>query len=238
MTTLLESQWRSVTDAAPRWTPPAVPTLVVVPHPDDESLSTGGLIAHQRRAGVGVIVVAVTDGEASYLDVDRELLSGLRRDEQTRALTELGVDASRVERLGLPDGSVADHERELEDHLAPFVKDAGVVIAPWIHDHHTDHEAVGRAAEWCTRRLGVPLVSSLFWAWHHCETEVLAAEAMVSLRLDADLQRRRRAAIECHRSQLTDMIAPPILSSADVDSASWASEHYLLSAPSTRRSGS
>lgn len=233
MSTTLESRWRPVLDAAVAWTPPAVPTAVVVPHPDDESLSTGGLIAHQRRAGLDVVVVAVTDGEASYPDVDGELLSSLRREEQDRALEQLGVDTDRVVRLGLPDGSVARHERELEVRLVELLDDVGLVVAPWVHDHHTDHEAVGRAASRCAARRSVTLASSLFWAWHHCDTDTLAGQTMVSLALDEDLRRRRRDAIGCHRSQLTEMIAPPILASCELDSTTWPREHFLLSSPSS-----
>ena len=42
------------------------PTVVVAPHPDDESLGCGGLLALLRRAGVAVGAVLVSDGTMSH----------------------------------------------------------------------------------------------------------------------------------------------------------------------------
>lgn len=39
--------------------------MFVVPHPDDEVLIMGGLLARQLDAGASVLVVAVSDGEAA-----------------------------------------------------------------------------------------------------------------------------------------------------------------------------
>ena len=40
--------------------------VVVAPHPDDEVLGAGGLLQYMGRVGVEMVVVAVTDGEASH----------------------------------------------------------------------------------------------------------------------------------------------------------------------------
>lgn len=42
--------------------------VVVAPHPDDEVLGCGGLIAAARAAGVPVLIIALTDGEQAYPD--------------------------------------------------------------------------------------------------------------------------------------------------------------------------
>ncbi len=39
--------------------------VVVTPHPDDETLGVGGIIAAMAGAGLPVTVVSVTDGEAA-----------------------------------------------------------------------------------------------------------------------------------------------------------------------------
>jgi LmbE family N-acetylglucosaminyl deacetylase len=228
--TALVDRWWPVISGVPEWRPPAVPTLVVVPHPDDEALSTGGLIAWQRRAGVPVRVVAVTDGEAAYPSVAGVELASLRRVEQARSSAHLGVDEGDIIRLGLPDGRVAEHEEHLTEVIAGLLDFVGLVVAPWPNDHHCDHEAAGRAARAALGASGrgdVELVQSLFWTWHHTPTEDLTPATLVALTLDDELMRSRRSAIESHRSQLTDLIAPPILSPADVESASWPREHYV-----------
>jgi N-acetyl-1-D-myo-inositol-2-amino-2-deoxy-alpha-D-glucopyranoside deacetylase len=81
--------------------------LLVHAHPDDESITTGGTIAHYRRRGVPVTVVTCTLGEEgevigeewAQLTADRaDQLGGYRVLELTRALAAL--DASPPRFLG------------------------------------------------------------------------------------------------------------------------------------------
>ena len=46
--------------------PPGSRLVVVAPHPDDEILGAGGLLAATARAGRDLLLVAVTDGQASH----------------------------------------------------------------------------------------------------------------------------------------------------------------------------
>ncbi|MGI9015915.1 MAG: PIG-L deacetylase family protein [Euzebya sp.] len=222
----LAHHWRALLAPAPVWDPPAVPTLVVVPHPDDEVLSTGGLISRQRARGVQVRVLAVTDGEAAY--PDQSTLAAVRRAEQISALHHLGVPEHAVRRLGLPDGAAADHEQVLADHIAAQASDCGLIVAPWTGDHHPDHEACGRAAVKASLHTGAVLVHGLFWAWHHASAPDLAGLALVRMRMDEEEQRRRTRALTEHRSQITtDLVEVPILSPTDLEPAGWAAEYYI-----------
>jgi len=78
--------------------------LLVHAHPDDESLTTGGTIAHYARAGVEVTVLTCSLGEEgevigsawAQLVADRaDQLGGYRILELTRALDELGAAGPR-----------------------------------------------------------------------------------------------------------------------------------------------
>jgi len=79
-----EKEWANRLDGTPLWVPEGKPTIVVVPHPDDETLAVGGLIATLRAMDAEVTVVAVTDGEHAYIENDG--LAEIRKKEQTRAL--------------------------------------------------------------------------------------------------------------------------------------------------------
>ena len=223
------ARWADVRRKARPWVPPDVPMFVVVPHPDDEALGCGGLIAHQRARGVPVTVCAVTDGEAAYPGaVVGAELARLRRDEQVAALGELGVATPAV-RLALPDGAVARHEAALADRLTALADGAGLLVAPWFLDHHADHEACGRAAGVAAGRLGVPVVHSLFWAWHYATIDDLLAADLLALPLDHDARERRRRALACHETQLTDLVAPRLLGGAELEPITWPTE-YLVAA--------
>ncbi|WP_371851803.1 N-acetyl-1-D-myo-inositol-2-amino-2-deoxy-alpha-D-glucopyranoside deacetylase [Nocardia flavorosea] len=76
--------------------------LLVHAHPDDESITTGGTIAHYRRLGYPVTVVTCTLGEEGEIIGDEwaglaadhaDQLGGYRIGELTRALAELDAGA-------------------------------------------------------------------------------------------------------------------------------------------------
>jgi LmbE family N-acetylglucosaminyl deacetylase len=93
-----------------------VPTLMAVhAHPDDESSSTGGILARYADEGLRTVVVTCTNGE--YGDAPGGIKPGepghhpesvarIRRGELERAAALLGVD--RVELLGYHDSGMAD----------------------------------------------------------------------------------------------------------------------------------
>lgn len=225
---MLAERWQTTIEGARRWCPPPVETVVVVPHPDDESLSTGGLIAHQRRHGVAVTVVAVTDGEAAYPDRDPEQMGAIRRIEQNVALGVLGVAREDIVRLSLPDGAVADHVEELTDALRDLVPAQGLVAAPWTHDVHPDHEACGRAALAAVAGTDVTSIFGLFWAWHHQRVGCFESEGgLLSLPLDTRLASLRERALQCHRSQLVQLDDRPILERRELEPTRWPFELFV-----------
>jgi len=159
-----EAMWTHRLVGLSSWKPGTAPTVVVAPHPDDETLAVDVLIKALRTNGVDVIVVAVTDGEHAY--ADNQGLARLRREEQTRALARLGVREDKILRLGLPDSSVATREKELVERLRPQVNSEAQIVAPWVGDFHPDHEACARAADIVARETGASLVTYFFWTWH------------------------------------------------------------------------
>lgn len=180
--------------------------LVVAPHPDDEVLGAGGLIATVPA----VDILAVTDGEASHPDVAD--LAARRRDETTAALTLLGASATaRVERLGQPDGGVDEPAltRELSARLTP----GRWCVAPWRGDGHPDHEAVGRAAAAACARTGARLLEFPVWAWHWSapdDARVPWARAH-RLPLPAAVVAAKTAAIGAFRTQVEPVAGVTIL---------------------------
>lgn len=175
--------------------------VVVVPHPDDEALATGGLIAHHVAAGDRVLVIAVTDGEGAFPDWDGDELAAVRRNEQEAALAELGVDLDEVVRLRLPDASVARHGAQLADTLTAVVDHRDVLVAPSPWDWHADHEACGRAARAAAGRVASRTLWSTFWAHHHPEHLLQHVRPLFRFSLSTDDAERRARAVACHRSQ-------------------------------------
>jgi LmbE family N-acetylglucosaminyl deacetylase/glycosyltransferase involved in cell wall biosynthesis len=109
---------------------------VLAPHPDDEVIGCGGLVALHLREGRRVRIVVCTDGtEAEAVD-DREAYRALREEETRRAVASLG-DAE-IEFLRIPDRGLSSCEipRDFKPDL---------ILVPSAIEIHPDHLALCRA---------------------------------------------------------------------------------------------
>ncbi|HEX3090134.1 MAG TPA: PIG-L family deacetylase, partial [Ilumatobacteraceae bacterium] len=223
-----EVTWASITARACSLELPRRRTVVVVPHPDDETLLAGGLIARQTGLGVPVVIVAVTDGEAAYPSWPAPGLARVRRGEQDKALHMLDVPHGSTIRLEIPDGKVADHEQELGRLLADIIDPGDIVVAPWVHDWHPDHEACGRAARRATTSRPVTLIGSLFWAYHRVDPIAYPQLDVRRLGLTEHELNRRLNALDAHRSQLQSHLHEPILSPSLFEHLATEAEHFVV----------
>ncbi|KAB7645580.1 PIG-L deacetylase family protein [Polymorphobacter fuscus] len=175
--------------------------VILAPHPDDETLGCGLLIARLVRAGVPVTVVALSDGDASHPGSRRwppADLARLRRSELRRALHRLGAGAARLRFMGWPDGAVAASARPARLAAVCHAARAGLVLATSPDDHHPDHKACFAVGAAVARRLAMPLVTYAVWSR-------LADPGQAR-----DFDRHRGAktwAMAAHRSQVSDYIA-------------------------------
>jgi LmbE family N-acetylglucosaminyl deacetylase len=196
------ADWDPLVARLPDLSLPATgPVAVIAPHPDDETLGAGGLMASFRRAGRQVRIVAVTDGERATGEPSDQL-AAIRRAELDRATEELGV--VDIRRLHVADGGVTDAIATVQGALRPLLRGVSLCIGPYWADGHPDHEATGNAAILACRDLGVPFLAYPVWAWHWGDpgaTDLLRTAALV--RLDDDAVGRKRRAVARYRSQVT-----------------------------------
>lgn len=190
-------------------------TVVLAPHPDDESLGCGGLLATLDDLGLPARVVVVTDGTRSHpnsREYPRYRLRGVREREAKEAVSHLGghpLTFLRYRDCGLPEAGTLAF-RAAADRLAAAMAEAETVVVPWRRDPHCDHEAT-----WALAREAVRLLSPRprwleysVWAWPEANAHLAprAGEA-VPWRLDVSAaQDRKRRAVRAHRSQTTRLI--------------------------------
>jgi LmbE family N-acetylglucosaminyl deacetylase len=204
-----EDEWLSALRFARRWRPEIKRALVLSPHPDDEVLGAGGIMADLCRSNIPVTVLAVTDGEAAYPGTSG--LGPIRQLEQEKALGRIGVSRRDITRLRIPDGGVALHEDRLVGQLQDILCPETLLFAPWRLDPHPDHEACGRAAARAARISGNSLASYLFWTWHRQAPAMLLDTNPRCFDLDPRLCAAKASALASYRSQLEWKEGEPIL---------------------------
>jgi LmbE family N-acetylglucosaminyl deacetylase len=191
--------------------------LVVAPHPDDESLGCGGLIALHTRARQSVHVLFVSDGSASHPNSSSfppKELARLREREALAALRELGLDDSAATFLKLPDGRLPFPDDEgfpkAVAAVASFLRHADFdsILVPWRRDSINDHRATWHIVQ--TSLSAAMKTCRLFeypiWAWTD-DADVPSPDEVTVWRLDIKAARRAKSrATACHLSQVTDLI--------------------------------
>jgi len=120
-------------------------------HPDDESILAGGTLAACAAAGLEVVIVCLTRGEAGPIAhpdlATRQTLGAVREAELRAAADALGVQA--VECLGYPDGGLpwveaGKVEADLARRLRHWRPEAVMTFGPEGLYGHPDHVAVYR----------------------------------------------------------------------------------------------
>jgi LmbE family N-acetylglucosaminyl deacetylase len=222
-----ESQWLDAWSKLPRWEAPSNPLVVVSPHPDDETLAVGGLIASRRAKGIEVTLVAVTDGENAY-GVDHSLRA-VRQGEQERAAASLGISPQKIVRLHFPDSGVETREDELIRRINLLLSPDTVLVAPWSQDFHPDHKVCGRVAERVAAKAGIALLSYFFWTWHTQEVAAVGHLPLMKFELEPQWRAAKTTALAEHQSQLARTGGAPILTDDLLWPARQDSEVFLLS---------
>lgn len=167
--------------------------LVLVPHPDDETIGCGGLLIALHDLGIPTRIILVTDGSGGG-----ELPEGtaeIRQREFSAALGHLGRNLES-ECWQLPDGSpgtVTDITERIVREIHAF--DASLLVAPWPLDLHPDHSLIGQAAREAHRRTPLEQGILFYEVWSPLPANRL-------LEIPTEHWERKLAALSCHATAL------------------------------------
>lgn len=180
--------------------------LVVAPHADDETIAAYTLLSRLRRRGVMIRVLVVSDGAASHPNSrlwPRDRLVRERRRETRRAMRGIGVDASAITFLNLPDGRLSDHAGDMPRHIGRAVRALPapvLALAPSMDDAHPDHRVVAAASR---RQAGIRWWSYPVWP---AGQRLSGAR---SLPLSAQERLAKRHALRGYRTQCGRIVDDP-----------------------------
>jgi LmbE family N-acetylglucosaminyl deacetylase len=135
---------------------------VLVPHPDDEAIGCGGLMAALAQTDCLVGTLLITDGSGG---TDAPFnASEIRMTEFTRSVQLLG--AKELGRLMLKDSKLSADTVTLHQltRAAIMAFRPDVIIAPWAGELHPDHAALGRCAADIAQELSLTLIAYEVWS--------------------------------------------------------------------------
>jgi N-acetylglucosamine malate deacetylase 2 len=203
--------------------------LVVMAHPDDESMGCGGLILRHTRAGIPVNLICATRGEAGWqgkpLGARKEDLGQIRAAELEEAAAALAITG--VELWDYPDGGVdaCDRQEIVQRIWEQITKLRPKAVVGWGPDGiygHPDHIAMGACTDTAVTSMAEGDRPALYHlaadqkvadfykeavrlAGETHELPIVAKDKVdVAFDLDPDEVMMKLRAIDCHRSQLEE----------------------------------
>jgi LmbE family N-acetylglucosaminyl deacetylase len=189
--------------------------LVLAPHPDDESLGCGGLIARCCVESRPPVVVILTDGSGSHLGskcYPPAKLAAWREAEAARAVQALGLPMERLMFLREPDTKAPHAGPAFDEIVVRLIAclrefDCSAILAPWRLDPHCDHAAAARIAAETARIACVRHLSYPVWGWTLPDDTAIDETVVRGWRLDVASQLdAKRCAIGAHASQYGQVI--------------------------------
>ncbi len=192
--------------------------LILAPHPDDESLSSGGLIQASLAAGAAVRVLLFTDGDNNpwpqrWIEKrwaigasDRARWGARRRAEAQQALRSLGVAAGHVHFFGLPDTGLTDLLMRADSGLMQMLVEElrefrpTRLVIPGLQDRHPDHSAVHVLARIAMQ--GAEQTTSIELLSYLVHTDLAELPSPRVLTLTPPQIQRKREAIAAHETQV------------------------------------
>jgi len=191
------------------------PILILAPHPDDESLGCGGLIAAASAAGHPPFVLVLTDGTGSHPNsrsYPPGRLRAVREQEARDAVAILGLPAERIGFMGLRDTAAPMEGKPFRAAITAILTilkaiDALTILAPWQHDPHCDHLATHRMAAAVADECGARHLAYPVWGWTLSPEILLPGPVPQGVRLNIENHvSTKQRAIAAHSTQHAGLI--------------------------------
>jgi LmbE family N-acetylglucosaminyl deacetylase len=210
-----EAEWKSENELIERLIDPTerLRVLIVVAHPDDETIGIGGHLFGLDLAAV----VHLTDGAprdpwfSKRLGlVDRAAYAEMRRRELLGAMAATEVQPARLMSLGFVDQEVARHLERAARRVRALVEELEpeVVLTHPYEGGHPDHDATAFAVQAARRMLGDRAPPAIEMAYYHRRNGTLLSGMFLpgptrtrTVLLDRRQRERKKRMIDCFRSQ-------------------------------------
>lgn len=114
--------------------------LIIAPHPDDEVIGCGGMIAKlkQENPNIDIFILYMTDGENGIPDKSEIETIKIRKREALEGLKKIQIKKENVCYLKIKDGKVKP-KKKLDNNIQNLLNECDTYFVPHFLDNHPDH---------------------------------------------------------------------------------------------------
>ncbi len=208
--------------------------IIFAPHQDDETLGCGGTIIRKKQAGADLKIVFMTDGCTSHSHLmTQSELKNIRREEALAAAQKLGVEERDVIFLEVKDGTLSNNLIATIERVSKIILNflPQEIFIPYGQDGVPDHDATNHIVIAALKKceFSAMVYEYPVWFWNHYPwtkgTEnqknilpffknnlipgfSLLKEFKSSVYI-GDILEDKRAALNEHKSQISELIPHP-----------------------------
>lgn len=141
-------------------------TLIVAPHPDDETFGCAGLIYKKKSLGSKVYVVYLTNGEASLENTPKNEISKNRIETSTKVCQKLGVDD--IYYFNIEDGNIDSKNENSINLLKNIIEKNNIkeVFSTHNSEGWKDHTEASNLVKNTLKKVDKNIKFYNYWVWY------------------------------------------------------------------------
>jgi len=215
--------------------------MVFAPHPDDETIACGGMIAQATASGDEVSIVILADGRYSHKSRFRiwpnprpDKIRAIRKQEAIKAADVLGIKMENIHFMDFEDRTLVQHMDEAMEvvklHLTKWKPTE--VYVPCAGDAHADHAATNEIVLMAVSELGLSMDLYEYIVWQEDAIEPGDGfDQPNAVTLDiTGIKEIKMQALKMYRSQVETRFPShiwPVLDKTFLSSLNRGVEHFL-----------
>lgn len=157
--------------------------LIIAPHPDDETIGCGGLLAGKIALKVKVHVIFMTEGDKSLARtelISEKKVGTIRKELALKAMRILGVPEDSIKWIGLSDEKIPQKKDSIfinavKTLVAEFERvRPEEIYCPHFNDAILDHASVARIVQEAVRLIAIKprLIYYPVWLWFNSSWKI------------------------------------------------------------------
>lgn len=205
--------------------------VIVAPHPDDEVIGCGGLIARLTSLGYPPQVIILSSGGGSHrgcCNIDEETVIEQRRELTIKAAHILGLPHEYIHHLDFKDGEINGTDKNNLQSFHELLKELhpAIVFVPHHGEGWPDHVNVRTMIE--EIKCKAEIYEYCVWMWYYNVWRLDWRNARV-LHLSTDEHRRKTEAVDAYTTPAAPCEKPwsGVLPKVFLKAAKWNRELYF-----------